>query len=368
MTLYIHQQPDWTQFRWNSERLANRLAAVRHKQGRLAGSMSALGFNLRSEAMLNTLTLDILKSNEIEGEILNPDQVRSSLARHLGMDIAGLVPTDRHIDGVVEMMLDATQKYSEPLTDDRLFGWHAAMFPAGRSGLHKITIGDWRKGPMHVVSGAWGKEKIHFEAPDAEKLPDEMQQFFDWFNSEMDIDPVLKAAVAHFWFVTIHPFDDGNGRIARAIADLQLARADDSTQRFYSMSAQIQKERKSYYDILERSQKSDLDITNWIEWFLVCLDNALNATSEILSTVLHKAQFWERHSDMALNTRQTLILNKLLDGFVGKLTTSKWAKIAKCSHDTALRDIQDLVEKEILIKEEAGGRSTSYILISDIAN
>ncbi len=362
MSIYIHQQPDWAQFRWDSARLANLLAAVRHKQGKLAGSMSALGFNLRSEAMLNTLTLDILKSNEIEGEILNPDQVRSSLARHLGMDIAGLVPTDRHIDGVVEMMLDATQKYADPLTDDRLFGWHTAMFPAGRSGLHKITIGDWRKGPMHVVSGAWGKEKIHFEAPEAEKLPDEMQQFFDWFNSSNDIDPVIKAAVAHFWFVTIHPFDDGNGRIARAIADLQLARADDSTQRFYSMSAQIQKERKSYYDILERSQKSNLDITDWIEWFLLCLDNALSDTSEILSTVLHKAQFWERHSDTVLNARQGLMLNKLLDGFVGKLTTSKWGKIAKCSHDTALRDIQDLVEKEILIKEGAGGRSTSYML------
>ncbi len=362
MILYIHEQPDWAQFHWNSERLANRLAAVRHKQGKLAGSMSALGFNLRSEAMLHTLTLDILKSNEIEGETLNPDQVRSSLARHLGMDIAGLVPTDRHIDGVVEMMLDATQKYSEPLTDDRLFGWHAAMFPVGRSGLHKITIGYWRKGPIHVVSGAWGKEKIHFEAPQAEKLPDEMQRFFNWFNSKMDIDPVIKAAVAHFWFVTIHPFDDGNGRMARAIADLQLARADDSPQRFYSMSAQIQKERKSYYDILERSQKSDLDITDWIEWFLICLDNALNATSEILSSVLNKAQFWEKHSNTVLTTRQTLMLNKLLDGFAGKLTTSKWAKITKCSHDTALRDIQDLVEKGILIKDDAGGRSTRYLL------
>jgi len=362
MSIYIHQLSDWPQFTWDAGKLANLLAAVRHKQGKLAGNMSALGFNLRSEAMLNTLTLDILKSNEIEGEILNPDQVRSSLARHLGLEIAGLVPADRHVDGVVEMMLDATQKYAGPLTADRLFGWHTAMFPAGRSGLHKITIGDWRKGPMQVVSGAWGKEKVHFEAPEAEKLDMEMQQFLTWFNSPMDIDPVIKAAIAHFWFVTIHPFDDGNGRIARAIADLQLARADESPQRFYSMSAQIQKERKSYYDILENSQKGDLDISGWIEWFLTCLNNALSATNEILSTVMYKAQFWERQSETTLNARQILMLNKLLDGFIGKLTTSKWAKIAKCSHDTALRDIQDLVEKSILIKDDAGGRSTSYVM------
>lgn len=361
MSIYIHQQPEWPHFRWDHARVANLLAAVRHKQGRLTGSMSALGFNLRNEAMLNTLTLDILKSNEIEGEILNPEQVRSSLARHLGMDIAGLVAAGRHVDGVVEMMLDATQKYLEPLTDDRLFGWHSAMFPAGRSGLHKIVAGDWRKGPMHVVSGIWGKEKIHFEAPAAEKLHDEMGLFFHWFNTEADIDPVLKAAVAHFWFVTIHPLDDGNGRIARAIADLQLARADDSPQRFYSMSAQIQKERKSYYEILEKSQKGSLDITEWVEWFLACLDKALSATGEILSTVLQKAKFWERHAGAILNKRQMQMLNKLLDGFAGKLTTSKWAKMVKCSHDTALRDIHDLVEKGILVKEEAGGRSTSYV-------
>lgn len=365
MNIYIHQKPEWPHFHWDNARLANLLGAVRHKQGKITGSMGALGFNLRNEAMLSTLTLDILKSNEIEGEILNPDQVRSSLARHLGMDIAGLVAADRHIDGVVEMMLDATQNYIEPLTDERLFGWHTAMFPSGRSNLHKITVGDWRKGPMQVVSGAWGKEKVHFEAPDADKLANEMEQFFAWFNSEHHIDAVLKAAVAHFWFVTIHPFDDGNGRIARAIADLQLSRADESSQRFYSMSAQIQKERKSYYDILERSQKSGLDITNWIEWFLTCLDKALSATNETLSVVLQKAKFWERHLDTVLNARQILMLNKLLDGFEGKLTTSKWAKIAKCSHDTALRDIQDLLEKYILIKEGAGGRSTNYVLKQD---
>jgi len=324
--------------------------------------MESLGFNLRADAVLNTLTLDILKSNEIEGEILSPDQVRSSLARHLGMDIAGLVPSDRHIDGIVEMMMDATQKFNDPISGDRLFGWHSAMFPAGRNGLYKITVGNWRHGPMYVVSGGMGREHIHYEAPAADKVGQEMKRFFDWFNKEMELDPVLKSAIAHFWFITIHPFDDGNGRIARAISDLQLARADESAQRFYSMSAQIQKERNAYYRILEMTQKGTLDITKWMEWFLQCLDRALSATDEILATVLKKAKFWDIYAQAGFNTRQNLMLNKLLDGFDGKLTTAKWAKIAKCSHDTALRDIQELMDREIIIKENAGGRSTSYVL------
>jgi Fic family protein len=278
------------------------------------------------------------------------------------MDIAGLVPTDRHVDGVVEMMLDATQKFNEPLTDERLFGWHNCMFPTGRSGMYKINAGNWRKGPMYVVSGAMGREHIHYEAPRADQVEKEMNQLLKWFNEEMKIDPVLKAAIAHFWFVTIHPFEDGNGRIARAIADLQLARADESPQRFYSMSAQIQKERSSYYDILEATQKGSTVITKWLEWFLRCLDKALTTTDETLAAVLRKAKFWDEHASSGMNTRQNLMLNKMLDGFDGKVTTVKWAKIAKTSHDTALRDIQQLLDQGILIKEDAGGRSTSYLL------
>ncbi len=362
MNEYIYQNTNWPKFNWDSERLTSLLATVRNKQGRLMGRMESLGFDLKSEAILSTLTLDIIKSNEIEGAILNPQQVRSSLARRLGMEIGGLVPSDRNIDGVVEMMLDATQKYKDPLTGDRLFGWHTCMFPSGRSGMYKITAGNWRTDIMQVVSGGMGHEKLHFEAPAADTLEKEMKLFFDWFNSEMSFDPVIKAAIAHFWFVTIHPFEDGNGRIGRAILDMQLARADESHQRFYSMSAQIQKERNSYYDILELSQKGDLNITKWLEWFLQCLDRALNATDEILATVLTKAKFWELHAHSGFNTRQNLMLRKMLDGFDGKTTTVKWAKIAKCSHDSALRDIQDLLDKEVLIKEDAGGRSTSYFL------
>jgi len=365
--MYIYQQEGWANFYWDHRVISDLLAKVRHKQGLIVGRMKSLGFELRNEAMLSTLTLDILKSNEIEGEILNREQVRSSLARHLGIDIGALISTDRHVDGVVEMMLDATQNYSNPLTDDRLFGWHSAMFPTGRSGMYKITVGNWRMGDMQVVSGGLGREQIHFKAPEADLLSTEMNQFLDWFNGVFDIDPVIKAAIAHFWFVTVHPFDDGNGRIARAIADLQLARADESGQRFYSMSAQIQRERKSYYQVLESSQKGTLDITLWIVWFLNCLDNALDSTSETVSMVVQKARFWERHAKTELNARQILMINKLLDGFIGKLTTSKWAKLCKCSHDTALRDIQDLTEKEILIKENSGGRSTSYVMaLADI--
>ena len=367
MAIYIHQLPHWPKFTWNQDQLTSLLAEIRSRQGRLLGRMEALGFQLKAEANLQTLTLDVLKSSEIEGELLDADQVRSSIARRLGMDIAGLVPTDRHVDGVVEMLLDATQHYQQPQSAERLYGWHAALFPTGRSGMHKITVAAWRDNrkddPMQVVSGAMGKEKVHFEAPDAECLEEEMRQFINWFNEDKYMDPVIKAAVAHLWFVTIHPFDDGNGRIARAIADMQLSCADQSAQRFYSMSAQIRKERKDYYDILEHTQKGSMDITNWLSWFLQCLDRALEASSETLSGVLKKARFWEKHASTLINQRQQIMLNKLLDGFDGKLNTSKWAKITKTSPDTALRDIQDLLNKKVLVKEVGGGRSTSYGLV-----
>lgn len=366
MAVYIHQLKGWPNFTWDQEKLGKRVAELRHRQGRLLGRMESLGFSLQAEASLQTLTLDVLKSSEIEGEILDAEQVRSSIARRLGMDIAGLIPADRNVDGVVEMMLDATQYYQKPLNDERLFDWHAAMFPTGRSGIHKIVAGGWRdnskKDPMQVVSGAIGREVVHFQAPDSDVVEEEMKKFFDWFNSTVSIDAVIKAAIAHLWFVTIHPFDDGNGRIARAIADKQLARADETNQRFYSMSAQIRKERKEYYDILERTQKDGLDITEWLTWFLECLNSALMATDETLATVLKKAKFCEKYAVNSLNERQVLMMNKLLDGFVGKLTSSKWATIAKCSSDTAVRDINDLLQRGILTKEAAGGRSTSYLI------
>lgn len=367
MAVYIYQLPNWPRFTWQQDQIIALLAEVRNRQGRLLGKMESLGFNLQAEASLHTLTLDVLKSSEIEGELLDADQVRSSIARRLGMDIAGLVPADRHVEGIVEMMLDATQQYQQALSEDRLFGWHAALFPTGRSGMHKIVVGAWRDNtkddPMQVVSGAMGKEKVHFEAPETGRLNLEMIQFINWFNEDSSMDAVLKAAIAHLWFVTIHPFDDGNGRIARAIADLQLARADGTAQRFYSMSAQIRKERKEYYDILEATQKGSLDITRWLTWFLQCIDRAIAATNETLGGVLRKAKFWEKHSTTILNNRQRTMLNKLLDGFEGKLNTSKWAKITKTSQDTALRDIQDLIDKQVLAKETGGGRSTSYTLV-----
>jgi Fic family protein len=366
MALYIHEQKEWPNFSWKQEHIGPILTQVRHHQGRLLGRMEGIGFNLQAEANLRTLTLDVLKSSEIEGEILNPDQVRSSIARRLGMDIAGLIPADRHVEGIVEMMLDATQNYKAALTDERLFSWHAAMFPTGRSGMQRILVGNYRDNskadPMQVISGPMGKEKIHFQAPDSDVLVSEMNKFLDWFNIEGGMDPVIKAAIAHVWFVTIHPFDDGNGRIARSITDMQLSRADRSKQRFCSMSSQIRNERKGYYEILEKTQKGALDITAWLEWFLNCLDRALANTDETLGVVMQKVRFWETHSTTTLNDRQRAMLNKLLDGFDGKLTSSKWAKITKSSQDTAGRDINDLVQKEILIKEPGGGRSTSYIL------
>jgi len=363
---YIHQLPDWPRFCWDQEALAMSLADIRYRQGRLLGRMDSLGFPLQREAELATLTLDVVKSSEIEGENLDADQVRSSIARRLGMDIAGAVPADREVEGVVEMMLDATQNFDKPLSAERLFGWHAALFPTGRSGIGKIIVGAWRDeatGPMQVVSGPIGKERVHFEAPAAPLLETEMTRFLSWANKrDSSIDPVLEAALAHLWFVTIHPFDDGNGRIARTIADWALARSENSSQRFYSMSAQIRQERKAYYDILERTQKGTLDVTPWMEWFLGCLGRAFEGTRTTLAAVLRKARFWDRHARTAMNDRQRAVLNRLLDGLVGKLTTTKYAKLAKCSHDTALRDIQELIEHGILEKGPGGGRSTSYLL------
>ena len=363
--MYIHELTDWPQVRWDTDRLAELLASVRHRQGRLIGRMESLGFNLRQEAILRTLTADVLKSSEIEGEKLEADQVRSSIARRLGMDIGALKPIDRNVEGVVEMMLDATRHYDQPLTAERLLSWHAALFPTGRSGLTKITVGAWRDdgaGPMQVVSGPIGRERVHFVAPVAARLEREMAAFREWFNRPADLDEVLKAALSHLWFVTIHPFDDGNGRIARAIADMALARSEKSSQRFYSMSTQIQQEREAYYDILEQTQKHGLDITPWVEWFLGCLGRAIDGAETILGAVLVKARFWDRVRGVPLNKRQTLVVNRLLDGFEAKLTTSKYAKLTKSSQDTALRDIMPLVESGILIRSSEGGRSTSYEL------
>jgi len=365
MPTYIHELQDWPKFTWKAKELEEILAAVRHRQGRLIGRMEGLGFPLRSEAMLQALTEDVVKSSEIEGDILDREQVRSSIARRLGMDIGALAPADRHVEGVVEMMLDATQKYAEPLTAERLYGWHAALFPTGRSGMNKITVGAWRDdktGPMQVVSGPVGHERVHYEAPSAARLDLEMKEFLEWFNGEINIDPVLMAGIAHLWFVTVHPFDDGNGRIARAITDLALARSERSPQRFYSMSAQIRQERDDYYDILERTQKGTMDITPWIEWFLGCLGRAIDGAQETLSAVLKKARFWEGIKNVQINDRQRMVLNRLLDGFEGKLTTSKYATLAKCSQDTAYRDILALVNHGVLRQNPEGGRSTSYSL------
>ena len=362
---HVHERPDWPAFRWNRERVDTPLTTVRHQQGRLSGHMEALGFPLQQEAVLKTLTEDVVKSSEIEGERLSVDHVRSSIARHLGMDVGAVAPMDRHVEGIVDMMLDATRHYEQPLTNERLFSWHGSLFPTGRSGMRRITVGAWRDdrtGPMQVVSGPIGHERVHFEAPIAARLDSDMRQFLDWFNTDVTTDAVLKAAQAHLWFVTIHPFDDGNGRIARAIADLALARSEHSPQRFYSMSAQIQQESAAYYDTLERTQQGTMDVTFWMEWFLGCLGRAIEGAQTTLASVLTKARFWQRVRTVPINERQRLVLNRLLDGFEGKLTTSKWAKLAKCSQDTALRDILQLVERGILARNPEGGRSTSYAL------
>ncbi|MDV0446531.1 hypothetical protein MsAg5_03730 [Methanosarcinaceae archaeon Ag5] len=371
MTIYIYQKDGWPDFTWDDKILMLPLGNVRNLQGKLVGKMAALGFSPENDAVLKTMTLDVLKSAEIEGEKLGPAQVRSSVARHLKIHISDMVPSGRDVDGMVEMMVDATQNYHAPLTEARLFSWHTGLFPDGKSGIHQITTGNWRKdenGPMYVISGPIGKEKIHYQAPEASAIPVEMDRFLAWANSGSEngvnrMDPVIQAGVAHLWFVTIHPFDDGNGRIARAISDLFLARADGVPQRFYSMSAQIQKERKKYYEMLEKTQKGTLDITEWLLWFLKCLENALIEADNILKNTLHKADFWKKHAGISMNERQKLMVNKLLDGFDGQLKTSKWAKITKCSTDTALRDIKNLVEKGVLKQEAQGGRSTNYVLV-----
>ena len=366
--MYIWQQATWPEFTWDDATLSILLAHVNKEQGRLKGKLEAMGFKTQGEALLQTLTEDVIKSSDIEGEKLDSAQVRSSIARRLGMDIAGLVPADRNVEGVVEMMLDATQEYDSHLNDERLFGWHAALFPTGRSGMHKIIVGAWRddsEGPMQVVSGSIGRERVHFEAPPAEQIPEESARFLEWLNQPKEIDPLLASGLAHLWFISLHPFEDGNGRIARAIADMVLAQGENSSQRSYSMSAQIREERDDYYSTLERTQKSSLDITPWQKWFLGCLGRAIESAHKNLDEALRKARFWERYAREPLNKRQIKVLNRVMDNFEGKLTSSKWAKIAKCSQDSAGRDIKDLIERGALRKDPGGGRSTSYSIILD---
>lgn len=360
--MYIHELKHWPHFTWDQSTIANWLSRLRYLQGHLIGKMESIGFSARDETVLQSLTQEVVKSSEIEGEILDPSLVRSSVARHLGIEIGALDIVDRDIDGVVEMVLDATQKFDEPLTKERLFNWQSSLFPTGRSGFSKIQVGNWRLGPVDVVSGSFGKEIIHFEAPSSNRVNDEIDIFLQWFNKKDKMDLVLKAAIAHLWFVTIHPFDDGNGRIARAIGDLLLARSEKSPRRFYSLSAQIQKERKSYYAILEKTQKGNLDITLWIEWFFACLERAIEKALSILENTKNKTEYWKSLENVPLNTRQRNIINRLLNHFEGKLTSSKWAKITGCSQDTAHRDILDLMDKDILVKNTEGGRSTSYSL------
>ncbi|MBA3846821.1 MAG: Fic family protein [Planctomycetes bacterium] len=364
---YVHELSDWPHLSWETQALTHALVAVRHKQGRHLGRMEALGFDLRSEAGLTALTDDVVTTSAIEGERLDTQEVRSSIARRLGLDVAGQPPASREVEGVVEMMCDATRNSAQPLTAERLRAWHAALFPTGRSGMVAITVGAWRDavaGPMQVVSGQIGQERVHFQAPDAERLDGEMRRFLDWFNGTAELDPVLKAAVAHFWFVTIHPFDDGNGRIARAIADMALARGDGTPERYYSMSARIEAERKEYYRQLESAQRGSVDITAWIAWFLGCLDRALDAAAAMLAKVLRKARLWQSAAAEPVNERQRLVVNRMLDDWQGHLTSSKYATLARCSTDTALRDIRELVERGILVPNQAGGRSTSYRLAS----
>jgi Fic family protein len=363
MAKYIYEYKNWTDFSWQDKDINVVFGEVRLMQGKIIGQMNALGFSAKEEATLTALTLDVVKSSEIEGELLNYDQVRSSIARRLGINTAGLVSSSRHIEGVVEMMLDATQRYALPLTEKRLFGWHAALFPTGYSGPYLIEVGRYRTGEMQIVSGAMGKEKVHYEAVKPELVKTEMDNFLDWFNNENRLDPVLKAAIAHFWFIIIHPFDDGNGRIGRAITDMLLACAEGSGERFYSMSSQILAERRLYYEVLQKVQHSSGDITEWIVWFLHCLKNAMLSTENTTQKILHKAEFWKLHEHTSINERQRIILNKLFDDFEGKLQTSKWAKIVKTSTDTALRDIKDLVEKGILKQTDEGGRNANYELV-----
>ena len=364
--MWIHEHQNWSNFTWDFKALASKLADIRYRQGRLLGRMESIGFELKREASLSTLTNDVVKSSAIEGEDLSPEEVRSSIARRLGINIAGLIPANRNVDGIVEMMCDATQCFTKPLTKDRLFDWHAALFPTGRSGMRRITVSGWRTtdvGPMQVVSGPIGHEKVHFEAPSADRLENEMQTFFAWFENDSDIDPVLKAGIAHLWFVTIHPFEDGNGRIARAIGDMALARADGTANRFYSLSTQIESERKDYYDQLEHQQRASPEITDWLKWFLDCLGRAILGAEGTLGNVLFKAELWGKINQKPVSERERLVINRMLeDDFKGHMNTSKYAKLAKCSNDTALRDISDLKERGIFIQNPGGGRSTSYRL------
>ena len=364
--MYIYQYADWPDFRWEATALEAKLAQVRYQQGKLIGKMGELGFRLKEETSLEILTQDLVKSNEIEGEVLNEQSVRSSMARQLGLDLPGLVASDRRVDGLVELMLDATRNFSQPLTAERLQGWHHALFPLGYVGIQPLRVGEWRDnrdGPMQVVSGAMGREQVHFKAPPAQVIEREMRRFLAWFEAPSTTDPVLRAGLAHLWFVTLHPFDDGNGRIARAISELALARSDQQPTRFYSMSVQIRKERKTYYEVLESAQRGDLDVTAWLNWFLGCLLRALSTSEKLTERILVKHRFWQKHQNVNLNERQQKILNKLLDGFEGKLTTSRYARMCKCSKDTALRDIQYLLEQRLLEQLPGGGRSTGYRLL-----
>ncbi len=366
--IYIWQYPEWPSFTWNDSRLIALLSEVRNLEGMIQGMMDGLGFNVQSMTALNVMTEDVLRSNEIEGVILNSDKVRSSIARHLGIDTAGLPQPDHYTEGVVQIMMDAVTNCNKPLTPERLFNWHAALFPTGRSGMYPITVGAYRTGgePMQIVSGAMGKEKVHYEAPPSDVVPDMMTDFLTWINSDNTvIDPVLKAAVAHLWFVAIHPFDDGNGRLTRTITDMQLAKADGFPLRFYSMSAEILREKKAYYEILEHTTSNSTDITEWLEWFLNTMKSSILRAKETVKRVVCKSSFWQRHREIPMNERQVRVVNMLWDGFTGKLTSSKWAKITKTSQATALRDITDLIEKGILTAAADGGRSSNYLLKDD---
>ena len=365
--IYIWQQVSWPKFTWNNSRLITLLSEVRNLEGRVYGLMNGLGLELQNRTSLDVMTQDVLRSCEIEGELLNPDRVRSSIARHLGVEVEGLPEPDHYTDGVVQVMLDAVRNRDEALTHERLFNWHAALFPTGRSGMYHITVASYREGkePMQVVSGAMGKERVHYEAPSSEVVHDMMTDLLQWVNNEEDIDPILKAAVAHLWFVAIHPFDDGNGRLTRTITDMLLARADGMSHRFYSMSAEIMRERKSYYEVLEKTTTGDVDITLWLEWFLLTLRSAILRSEATIKRVVKKSMFWQENRGVAMNERQVKVVNKLWDGFEGKLTTSKWAKMTKTSQATALRDITDLIEKGILYPSDEGGRSMHYLLKED---
>ena len=362
--MYIWQREDWPSFRWEKDRVNARLSAVRYAQGKLAGRLSALGFNVSSHAMLDAMAEDVLASSEIEGVVLNREEVRSSVARHLGLETEGLPTASHYVEGIVEVMMDAVRNAQKPLTAERLFNWHAALFPTGRSGAWKIVVANWRQSsePMQVVSGPMGRETVHFQAPDATDVPQLIEEFLAWVNVEQQLDPIVKAAIAHLWFVTIHPFEDGNGRITRTITDLLMTRADQLPQRFYSVSAEILQQRNKYYDALETTQNGNLDITDWLLWFLDTVGQAVEKSDAKVSAIIEKTRFWDANSHIPMNDRQRKLVNRLLDGFEGKLTSGKWAKIAKCSSDTALRDIQDLIQKGILTKTDAGGRSTNYEL------